>query len=347
MAVATLVSADEREQQAFFRAEDLTDGLPIVVPTRAHVDDFLEANGFEPFRDEVVGSIPPLQVPTTLEDVAINTLMAGARPKDLGIVLAAIEAMLEPEWSLSSIQSTTNPAAPFVFVNGPITRELGLGSGNHALGPGRHSNGAIGRAVRLVLRNLGGATDEIDRSSLGQPAKYTCCLAEAELESPWEPYHVSRGYSADQGVVTVAATENIINVVLTAGRHVPMAGPFFDQFGRLMHVIGTNIYYSHGSPVIIISPGQAARLDAEGYTRRRLQDALFDVAKIPESEFPYGNFPKCQWQVQDGRILPCPDADDIRIFVAGGGEALHSIYANSFCSTTACSAKVWTPERFA
>jgi hypothetical protein len=346
MAIAATIGVDEQEQQAFFRSEDLTDGLPIIVPTRARVDRFLEVNGFARHRDEVIGSIAPLLVPTTIEDVAINTLMAGARPEDLGIVLGAIEAMLDPLWSISSIQSTTNPAAPFLIVNGPITRELGLGSGNHALGPGRHANGAIGRAVRLVLRNLGGATDEIDRSSMGQPAKYTCCLAEAEELSPWEPYHVSRGYTAEQNVVTVAATENIINVVLTAGRHVPMSGPFFDQFGRLMHVVGTNIFHSYGSPVIIVSPGQAQRLHSEGYTRRRLQDELFEIAKVPLAEFPYGNFPKCEWKVEDGKILPCPDADDIRIFVAGGGEALHSLYANSFCSTMACSAEVWTPERF-
>jgi hypothetical protein len=347
MTISASITVNELEQQVYFRSEDMTDGLPIIVPTRERVDWFLESSGFGPYRDEVIGSIAPLLVPSTVEDVAVNTLMAGARPEDLGIVLGAIEAMLDPLWALSSIQSTTNPATPFMIVNGPVTRELGLGSGNHALGPGRHANGAIGRAVRLVLRNLGGATDEIDRSSIGQPAKYTCCLAEAELESPWEPYHVSRGFRAEQNVVTVAATENIINVVLTAGRHVPMSGPFFDQFGRLMHVIGTNIYYSYGSPVIVISPGQARRLNEEGYTRERLQQELFEVAKIPLEEFPYGNFPKCEWKVEDGRILPCPDANDIRIFVAGGGEALHSLYANSFCSTMACSAEVWTPERFA
>lgn len=346
MAIPAYVSDDELEQQAFFRAEDLTDGLPIIVPTRERVDRFLEASGFEPHRQEVIGAIPPLQVDCTIEDVAINTLMAGARPIDLGIVLGAIEAMLNPLWSLPSIQSTTNPATPFVIVNGPIRVEADLGSGNHALGPGRHANGAIGRSVRLIMRNLGGATDEIDRSSIGQAAKYTCCMAEAEEKSPWEPYHVSRGYSAEQSVVTVAATENIINVVLTAGRHVPMSGPFFNQFGRLMHVIGTNIYYSNGSPVIIISPGQAARLDAEGYTRQRLQEELYEIAKIPVEEFPYGNFPKCEWKVEDGRILPCEGADDIRIFVAGGGEALHSLYANSFCGCKTCSAEVWTPDRF-
>jgi hypothetical protein len=346
MALGAEISDDPLEQQAYFRQEDLTDGLPIVVPTRERVDRFLEANGFAPHRQREIGTIPPLELPVTIEDVAINTLMAGARPQDLGVVLAAIEAMRQPPFRLHAVQATTNPATPFLLVNGPVVDELGLGSGNHALGPGRHANGPIGRAVRLVLRNLGGATDEVDRSSFGQPGKYTCCIAEAEERSPWEPYHVSRGYSADQSVVTVSGMENLINVVLAAGRHTPISGPFFHQFGRLMHAVGTNLWGSSGSPVIILSPGQAARLAEEGYDRRRLQEELYEVAKVPLEEYPYGNFPKCEWKVENGKILPCQNADDIRIFVAGGGEALHSIYAQSFIAVTACSAEVWTPDRF-
>jgi hypothetical protein len=345
MAVKAQVSSDELEQQAYFRREDLTDGLPIIVPTPERVDNFLEANGFAPHRHVEIGQIPPLELPVTIEDVAINTLMAGARPQDLGVVLGAIEAMLQPAFRLSGVQATTNPCTPLVIVNGPVVDELELGSGNHAFGPGRHPNGAIGRAIRFVQRNLGGATDEIDRSSFGQPAKYTCLIAEAEAKSPWEPYHVSRGYREDQSVVTVSGMENLMNVVLAAGRHVPISGPFFHQFGRLMHAIGTNIWGSAGSPVFILSPGQAVLLAGEGYDRKRLQEELFEVGKIPLEEYPYGNFPKCEWKAEDGKILPCQDADDIRIFVAGGGEALHSLYAQSFMAIKACSAEVWTPDR--
>jgi hypothetical protein len=343
MAGSVLLESDELELQEYFRERDLTDGLPIIVPTEERVDRFLEASGFAPHRERDVGPIAPLNTPVAIEDVAVNAVMAGARPIDLGILLGAIEAMLDPDFILDKVQTTTNPVAPSVYVNGPIVREAGLGTGSHALGPGRHPNGALGRAVRLVLRNLGGANDDVDHASLGQPAKYTCLLGEAEDASPWEPYHVSRGYQREQSVVTVAATENIINVVAVTDRHKPMAEPFLLQFGRLMQDVGTNIYFSTGSPVVIVTPGQALRLAEEGYDRRRLQEALFERGRIPLSHMPFGNYALGQWTVVDDHVLPCPNPEDIRIFVAGGGESLHSVYMQGVFMSTACSRPVWDP----
>jgi hypothetical protein len=344
MATVTLEQDDEVLQE-YYRDNDLTDGLPIIVPTTDRVERFLDQSGFTPYRDRVIGDIAPLNEPVTIEDVAVNAVMAGARPIDLGILLGAIEAMRNPDFRLGELQTTTNPVAPFVFVNGPIVKEAGLGSGDHALGPGRHHNGAVGRAVRFVLRNLGGANDSVDHASLGQPAKYTCLLGEAEDQSPWEPYSVSVGFEPGQSVVSVAGTENIINVVAITDRHKPMAGPFLLQFSRLMQDVGTNIYFSAGSPVIIVTPGQAIRLSEEGYTRQRLQQELFERAKIPLERMPYGNYALGQWTVEDGHVLPCPDAEDIRILVAGGGEALHSVFMQGVFMNRVCSAEVWTPER--
>jgi hypothetical protein len=155
---------------------------------------------------------------------------------------------------------------------------------------------------------------------------------------------VSIGYERSRNVVSVAAVENIVNVVAVTDRHQPIAGPFLLQFGRLMQAIGTNIFFSHGSPLIIVTPGQAMRLAEEGYDRRRLQTELFERAQVPLEQMPYGNMPTAQWTVVDGRILPCPSADDIRIIVAGGHESLHSVYLQSFWSSTVCSAEIRAPE---
>jgi hypothetical protein len=344
MAGTISLEHDDDFLQEYFRNEDLTDGLPIIVPTAERVERYLEASGFSLHLDHDLGSIAPLNEKVTIEDVAVNAVMAGARPIDLGILLGAVEAMQNPLFELGVVQTTTNPVAPFVYANGPIVEDAMLGTGSHALGPGRHPNGPIGRAIRLILRNLGGANDEVDRASLGQPAKYTCFLGEAEDQSPWEPYHTSIGYERSQSVVTVAATENIVNVVAIPDRHKPIAGPFLLQFGRLMQDIGTNIYFSTGSPVIIVTPGQAIRLSEEGYDRKTLQRALFESGKIPLEKMPYGNYALGKWTVVDGHVLPCPDADDIRIVVAGGGEALHSVYMQGVFMSTACSAEVWSPE---
>jgi len=108
--------------------------------------------------------------------------------------------------------------------------------------------------------------------------------------------------------------------------------------------VGTNLYFSKGSPVIIVTPGQAVRLSEEGYTRKRLQEEMFERGKVPVELWPYGNYALGQWEVVDGKILPCPTADDIRILVAGGGEALHSVFMQGVFMNTACSAEVWTPE---
>jgi hypothetical protein len=345
MAGSILLEDDELQLQAYFRSQDMTDGLPIVIPTRQRVNEFLEQSGFMPYHDREIGTVQPLNEPVTLGDVAVNAVMAGARPADLGVILAAIEAMQDPAFALDKVQFTTNPVAPALIVSGPIVEELAIGSRNHALGPGRHPNGAIGRAVRLAMRNLGGATDEIDHATHGQPAKYTCCLGE-RVNSRWGTYPASIGFTQDQSAVTVAGVENLVNVVPITDRHEEMAGPLIHQLGRLMQVIGTNVFFSHGTPVFVLSPGQVDRLDAEGYDRRRLQEALFEAGKAPLGDYKYGNYCLGNWAVDGGKILPCRAPDDIVIVVAGGDESLHCLYLQSFWAVLACTREVWTPSRF-
>jgi hypothetical protein len=141
---------DDLALQAVYHAEDLTDGLPIVVPTPARVEAFIEASGFDPARE--VGSIAPARGIATVGNVAVNALMAGARPEHLGVVLGAVEAMLQEPFHLHGIQTTTNPVAPLALVNGPIRDRLDIASGRNALAPGQSANGPIGRAIRFVLR---------------------------------------------------------------------------------------------------------------------------------------------------------------------------------------------------
>lgn len=192
--------------QAWFRKRGLTDGLPIVVPTVERVDRFIEASGF-PRRTE----IGPSGGVATIENVAVNALMAGGRPEDVGVIFAALEAMRKEPYNLRGVQVTTNPVAPLAIVNGPIRHQLGIDSGPHAISPGDHPNGPIGRAIRFALQNIGEATAEVDRATLGLPAKYTFCLAENEEASPWQPLHVSLGYESNDSVVTMVGPESIID----------------------------------------------------------------------------------------------------------------------------------------
>ena len=189
-----------------------TDGLPVVAPTPARVLRMLAGTSRAP--DEVVATVPPNLVPATVEKVAINAVLAGCRPEYLPVVLAAVEAACAEEFNAHGLLATTWAAAPAVLVHGPIARRIGINTGGNALGQGTRANSTIGRALQLVIRNVGGGRPgEVDRATLGQPGKVGLCFAEDEQGSPWEPLSVSRGVPAGASAVTVFAAEGAQGVV--------------------------------------------------------------------------------------------------------------------------------------
>src|SRR5262249_34464911 len=144
---------------------------------------------------ELVGPIPPAMKKASIEKLAVNAVMAGCRPEYFPVVLAALEAALEDVFQLYSIQTATHTTAPMTIINGPIVNKLGINSSTNVLGQGHRANATIGRALQLILRNVGGDYPGItDMATHGQPGKYTSCIAEAESDSPWKPYHVEAGF---------------------------------------------------------------------------------------------------------------------------------------------------------
>ena len=151
----------------------------------------------------------------TAEKIAINCVMAGCEPEHLPVVIAAIEAMHEPEFGVTVVAQSTGPHAPLLLINGPIVKEIGLNYGMCALGPGKYSwaNTAIGRAIRLVMMNIGHCYPRFrDMDTIGSPNKYSFCAAENEDENPWEPFHVEKGFSRDTSCVTVFPCASFIDV---------------------------------------------------------------------------------------------------------------------------------------
>ena len=183
-------------------ARGLTDGLPVVPPTEERVQRMLAAVDRDP--QEVLGTVGPNYGPATVEKVAINAVMAGCHPSYLPVVVAAVEAICEEQFALHAINVTTFSATPLTIINGPIRREIGVNCGHNALGHGFRANATIGRAIRLIILNIGGAKpQEICKATLGHPAQFTFCVGEDEEESPWEPLHVERGFRPDQSTVTL------------------------------------------------------------------------------------------------------------------------------------------------
>lgn len=196
--------SDTEEAIEFYYAKGWTDGLPVVPPTERSIRAMLDAAGLEP--GEEIVFIDNRQVSVTAEKVAINAVMAGCKPEYMPVIVAAIEAIGDPAWSYHGPATSTGGSAVFMLVNGPIARELGLNHGDNLFGPGWRPNATIGRAVRLVMRNvIGTIPGRLDRSTLGHGGKYSFCIAENEEESPWPAVHVERGLRPEQSAVTVLA----------------------------------------------------------------------------------------------------------------------------------------------
>lgn len=315
--------ADEDAFAAFAEDESWSDGLPVVPPTPERVEAMVAASGLDPAA--VVGEIPPFFAPATIEKVAANAVMAGCRPEYLPIVLTAIAAACEPEFGLFSAQATTHPCGFMVLVSGDAATEVGINSAGGCFGPGFRANATIGRAVRLAMQNVGGSHPQTtDLSTHGSPAKFTYCFAERVEESPWEPFHVSKGFPPDVSTVTVAAAEAPQNL----NDHVSLTPQgLMVTFAHSIAVMGNNNAYCRDSDYfVVICPEHAALLDRAGWSRADVQRHLFERARIPYGTWKLGGMagmipqPAYLDAADDGLQLPLTvSPDDINVVVAGGG----------------------------
>ena len=333
--------------QAIFEdmvARGFTDGLPVLPPTEEAVRAMLEGAGLAP--DTVLAEVAPDNVAVTAEKAAINAVMAGCLPEHFPVVVAALKAVAEPEYNLLGVQTTTNPATPVLVVNGPARQRAQVHAGRGCMGPGWRANATIGRALRLILVNCGGAAaGDVDKATHGMPAKFTFCFAEAEEESPWAPLHVEHGLRAEQGAVAAFAGTGTTNVLA-----------FYRSPEAILHVTadamrcyGSNGYLrERGNPLIVMTPGHARIFAAHGYDKARVQRELFERAGILRAEVPVADFeltPVYQDYPPERRIAPCARAEDIKIVVAGGDEAYHIVFIPAFAITTFQVAEVHFPNR--
>jgi hypothetical protein len=197
-------SLDEAMELCY--AKGWSDGLPVVPPTEPAVRAMLEAARLAP--DTQIGYLSHRAVSITAEKVAINAVMAGCKPEYMPVVVAAVEGIADERWSYHGPGTSTGGAAVLLVVNGPIARELDINAGDNLFGPGWRANLTIGRALRLVMRNVAGSLPGLlDRGTVGHPGKLSYVIAENEAESPWTPLHVERGFRPEQSTVTVMAAE--------------------------------------------------------------------------------------------------------------------------------------------
>jgi len=309
------------------------DGLPLVPPTEENVKKMLTGTSRSP--EELIGIFEPAFGAATIEKIAINAVMAGCRLDYLPVVIAAVEAIAEPEFNLKGVQTTTGNVTPLIIVNGPIANELNINSGTGCLGPGWQANATIGRALRLVMQNIGGARLGLeDNATFGQPGKYSFCMAENEAQNPWSTLSEELGFSKNTSTVTIIPVENIIGVFTHT---VNSAREILNRIAFRMSAFEASW---RGELLVLLGPEAADTIAGEGYTKNDIKNFLFTNARLSFDEFirqdavagHMFSLPKWYELNQDKAKMPMVRKPEDFVIAVGGGHGKH-IYLS-------CS---WTP----
>ena len=316
----------EAVSDLFFK-KGWTDGLPIIPPTQDAV--FRMLAGTNRSATDVVSTIPPLRNEATVESLAINAVMAGCLPEYLPILIAAITAMCEEPFNLNTMQTTTHPCSPLTIINGPIIKNLNINGKFGAFGSGWRSNATIGRAINLILMNIGGAfPGKTDMSTQSQPSKYAFCIAENEEDSPWEPLHIERGFAASVSTVTVAIAENPHNI---NDHHATSAEEMLTTIAGTMTTLGNNdTQLRHGNPILALSPEHAATIAKDGFSKKDVKAYLYEKARVSRRRFHERMSKAFFPNLEEDALIPMTAAKEDLVVIVVGGPGKHSSFLPSF-----------------
>ena len=272
--------AEHDDAFEFMFEQGLTDGLPVVPPTPERVLRML--SGTRRDAQDVVAVVPPNMAPATVEKVAVNAVMAGCKPECLPVVIAALEAVCTDDFNIHGVMATTWGATPCIVVNGPVRRRIGMNMELNALGQGNRANATIGRALKLVLRNVGGSQPGgTERPTLGWPGRFTMCFAEWEERSPWEPLHVERGFRAEESTVTVFAVEGPHQIADQTSR---TARGLAGSFGLGLESFWHPKSHMQGDVLLVVAPEHADTLAREHWTKDDIRARVQEVTSRPLRE---------------------------------------------------------------
>jgi hypothetical protein len=285
--------------------------------------------------ETVIGEVAPKGGIATVRNIAANAIMAGCVPEHFPVIIAAVKAMIQKPLNLYALQTTTHPCTVLTLVNGPLIHELDLNYAYNAFGQGNLSNAVIGRAIRLLLINVGGAAPGVlDRATQGSPAKFAFCFAENEEENPWSPFHVEKGYPEKVSTVTLTSAEaphNINDHGSTTGKEI-----LFTIAGSLA-TPGTNNIYLGGEPMVVLGPEHATIIARDGFSKQDVKKYLFEKARLPLTCLSKGNIerflknhPERFAKLGKNDKVPLVDDPDEIIVVVAGGMGRHSAVIPTF-----------------
>ncbi len=323
------------------------DSLPVVPPTIERVERMLSATNLPP--DAIIARVPPNYGEATVEKIAANAVMAGCQPEMMRVLIPLIRAACDERFNLHGVQATTHFAAPMIIVNGPIRRELGFASGSNVLSNVARANSTLGRAFQLIITNIGGARPgEIDMSTLGNPGKFSYCIAENEEASRWTPLHVEQGFKPEQSAVSLFAAEAPHGV----SEHYARDGrTLLKTISRSLATVWSYKMCGMFEAVVLICPEHVRTLDRDGFTKESARQFLFENTGVPIKEFAAdggegSQLTKLYQQaVIDGE--PCyrkfASPEQIRLVVTGGTAGKFSAIVGSWATGARGSQMVTYP----
>jgi hypothetical protein len=301
------------------------DGLPLIPPTEEAVKEMLAGTDLPP--DHVVGKIEPRMGKATVEKIGVNAVMAGALPTHMPVLIACIEALLEPLVKFGTFNTSTGSWTPFWVINGPVRKEIHVNSGSGALSPGDIANAAIGRAMGLIIKNLGGARKGVeDMGVLGNPGRYSMVIAENEEESPWEPLHVEEGLDRNESSVSLFYPNCYSQI-----------WPYGSDDKGILNAISYNLQPGRGGlSCFIVTPVHARILAKKGWTKEMIRRYVCEYGRVPAYRHPY--FYETNKAIAKQGAIPIngmdtmaviPNPDYVRIIVAGGPGAFIGLACGS------------------
>jgi hypothetical protein len=320
--------ATKVDEFEFFLEKEWSDGFPVVTPTEERVQRMLAGTRRNP--DEVIGPVPPAQGIATVHKVAIHALMAGCKPEYLPVVLGAVEQIIRDEFNMGGVQCTMHGVAPLMIVNGPYAQKIGIHGGNGCFGPGFRANATIGRAIRLMLLNMGGGIAGLASATVfGSPIRYTACLTEHSARSPWQSLAVSRGYTPEDDVITCVMVESPrlhFDDVSTEPERL------LTGIADSMTSTGSWNMWFNSNVVVAMSPQHASLCADAGMSRADVHRRLCELAGRPQRSFKRGG----NWRPERARAMGVdPDDDDAFITAIKRPAGLHLIVAGGMGPVTA------------
>ncbi len=311
-----------------------SDGLPLVPPTEERVMLMLEGTARDP--KEVVGLMPPNRVECTVEKIAINAVMAGCKPEYLPVVITAVEAALIPEFGLHGVLATTNAVAPVIMVNGPIAKGIGMNSKGNVLGQGFRANATIGRALQLVVRNVGGGRpQEVDRAVFGNPGKYTFCFAEDEDDGIWPTYAEERGFKRGTSTVTLFPGDGNTPIIDHISRE---PEGLVQSYAGCLRSLYNPGQINDVSAFILVSPEHAQVFYDAGWSKQRVKDELYARLKLRRDEILEGRQGIGSMKPEDltdpNRLFPKFRTGSLNLARAGGSAGKYSAIISGLGSIT-------------